>query len=361
MKQWFAGLIGELQRDGQINRLDGVRSKGFVPVVVVPRQLYREVIKFFPVNSRAELQRILELEEKTAGILMFTEVDKQGQGYWVKHYLIASSLFSSDAQRPLWLIPHSKWIWASHHQDAVLHVDSDHPYFISVTGNKHQSSLLEGNIHNVERFCDAVGVPGQLCDNVMQVDGQISVPNLFQLRKLLPCLKTMFVPWTRERISCWLVKPAVFLISLFLLYYLLVSGFYLYKESAVTGQADQFKEELNQVLSAQQRLEQLSSQVSNVNQILAGVHHHANVWLVVKAAIAQDTQFSFIRYQQGSYTLSGQAPSASDVLSVIQALSFVRHASFSTPISTRNNRESFAIQFELVEPTTHAPSVEGNR
>lgn len=329
--------------------LDGNRYDGFPAFLILTRDLYRESVKTYPLESRRELEKVLKLRTFNKNEVCFSDIHKiTDGGFLVKDYIFDKETLGDDSNLPLFAIPESAIVSDFVANGRIASIKTkDTPYFIYKNGDVARSALAKGNHSEPIRFAASVGAPFDAVSDMQEItlSGVYDGYDVFT-----SCFKRMswcFLPFKKERISAWFVKPAVIISAIAVLHIITTSAYLYYLDNKLLNEYDKNRSILVTANRLTSDVNALESRIKSLNRVSSEMNLVSPMWSVIGVFKTERAEINSVTYIEKEIVVQGTHQSASELLATLQGLTEVKTATFDSPVLSRNNQEVFAIRFTL--------------
>lgn len=317
-------------------------------IVVLGRSHYKEWSKEYKAPTTAALKKIvkLELAAKAEDHIKF-EIHKPVEGisrvtFWQPEPEVMVKLPSSVR----WLVPES-YLMAQPDTIVAAQTPASTLYVAQQIGVSSSSNIL--GCRNVEHFQWMSGVSHSAHQQMLDLNQYSQV--------LIQALGTKVAQWfsqfsfqkPRDYSDVKRqIKPALVIAIGITAVYMAGSSVYLhwYHQNLLETYQGK-KEQINQVLSTQQTVQQQLLTLKQGEQTLNGLELTAPTWQVVLALLELDVRITQINYDKSLVILRGNAASATELLTLLTQHPLVQDAKFINAVSRQRNRDRFSISFQL--------------
>lgn len=317
-------------------------KSGWSPVWIIPREMYSEKKTHYALNDRKELRKILKLAMKN-NVQHLIRKDED-RGFWVNSF----EYDDVDAlPKGLFYVPESVLLgrMVERKQARQFQTDSG-PLFVFNNDDYIVSAKPAGLIRDITTFGASVGAIAT--DAEQQQLDQTTLQSA--MLSVLPDLSSFVL--TKQVDVDWMALLKGYGIPLAAIgaIYLGASSAYLsVMQSIYDGRFEDQRETLSEALAIQDT-------VQGNYQVLASIQSSMNefdeafpLWRVLEPLYRmKDVKFRRISYQEGSFTLFGEAKRATDVMRILSEQPNVE-ASWDRPVAKRRTFELFSIKLEVVK------------
>jgi len=334
-------------------------------LLIVSRAFYTEQAKSFPIDNKAELNKLLALQYPT-------ENNYHTHSWGSENGQSQVNIWQFDQQLPAasLCLPETLLLALSAQEQQVLSLvketndnENNKPtLFIGRLGKVIHSLVPTVVINSAQRFIMSIGIPPT--DDNVEISAD-SLPTQLGngIKKLSLPLISNFIQRGQKADNLQRLKnitaPLLLVLSIYLA---LSSGYLLFKKFNLQQQLDQNSSEVSQALDIQQLLDKNQTRYLALNDFLASQQNRSPLWLIM-VDIFPEAQFTNIRFENERYVLRGSAKQATDVLELFNDNARVLEAKFDFPTRKSRNRDNFVISFKLMQPlaiTTQSKAKDNN-
>lgn len=313
-------------------------------VAVIGRQWYRERRKAYPIRGIAELRKVLRLELAGQATTLFHIGPLKDDKRQVTTYELSKD-FDLDMLRAALLVPESRIVGLGLNDgDIAVVANESQPYFVTADGTSQQQG---GALQNAELFAMAIGAPPP--EQVLELDEAAVRERLLPALRKVPLADWLdsFNPAALKN-ALRLAQPlSIGLASLALIYLLIVSAYLSGMTALRNYQIEQLGPEVNGLLEKQRRLEALAGDYRGLADLTDQTLATYKIWGVITNVWQSGGSVSAVSIADGTGSLRGVAPVATDVLSQLGSEPAVRNPSFDAPVRQSGGGEEFVIKFTL--------------
>jgi hypothetical protein len=323
----------------------GESGSDYALVVVIGREHYRERRKRYPIVSRAELRRVIDLEtSRRPGV--FARIGPPVDNSREVQFFELPATFLANPPRGLFWIPEDVVVSLTlEDTDVAAIARGDFCYYLSRSGT---NQLRGGAIVSPTLFRMAAGVPLEGNDREW-VDAALLPVLEAGLRRL------SFEDWWSfrgpefQRVIGELWRPAAVLAAGVAIVYLGLASAYLHGTLAFRQwQLDRLGPEVTPLLAAQRRVDDLAAERASMKKVLDAKTAAWPMWEVATQVWASGGSFTAISVRDGEMVIEGRAPSAIKVLEGLDARKDVSNARFDSAVRQEDNAQQFVIRLRLV-------------
>lgn len=347
----FSKLICTLDGGASCVDLDGETIQGFRPIMILPRQFYRERTKLIPIDNFKQLKKVLALRPRSENETVLTKIgEKTESGFWVKDFIFNSDILVKDENNVLMCIPETELLASVQVSNTVVEYKSKQCSFFVYSSDKcHWSSIKKGNINSVEIFSTSIGAPIQQVDEVKSLEvAEVGISSL-SLATFLANSTWCYNGLSAIQKKEWLFKPAIVAGSAFALYMLLSSAYLLFMDHRISDKLAQNMENMQASIQLSNSINEHIQKINAMSELTAGFHLSSLIWPVLEPLFHDGVKINSLDFSSGSYVLRCEHSSASQVLAMLQNNVGVAQASFDSPVVSRRNMEVFTIRVKLAE------------
>jgi len=322
----------------------GEVGEKYALLAIIGREHYRERRTRYPVTSRADLARIVNLETRgKLGIL--TRIGPLVDNTRVVQFFELPESFVTNPPRALFWIPESVVAALALESTEVATISrEDFCYYVAQSG---ANQLRGGAIVSPSLFRMAAGVPLEGVDrDLVGVDALPLLERGFW--RLRPEDWWSFVgPEARSIVSeLWRPVSAVVVASMFL--YLLAVSAYLSGALAVREwQLERLGPAVTPLLEAQRRVDALATERAEMKKILDARAPVWPMWEIATQVWLGGGPFTRLSFKEGEVIIDGRAPSAVKVLEGLAARKDVSAARFDSAVRQAGDQQQFVIRLRL--------------
>lgn len=316
-------------------------------IAIVGCEHYRHRSQSYPIRSRAELQQVLELEFGSGRSLRRFIGPWRAEARRVDIYEFAIDPADSRLNA-VFLIPETLLLSRYTPDDTILKVErGGQSYFLTSSGLWQRAA---GLVSDERVFALAAGEP------VERVEGidQRSILAAFSqaLRKLSPIewLDALNVELMLRLLRT--IRPAVVAVGAVGFSYALGISLYLFSAAALRqSQLDALGADVEQLISAQRRLDTLDARGVEISATLAAANRSWQTWQVPATVWANGGRVAAFTLFDGKIMIRGEAPNATAVLGKLAVLDSVADPTFASPV--RQDRDSQQFVIEMMRADKH--------
>ena len=324
-------------------------------IYVVPRALYRETKKTYPIKSRFELFRYLKSRYPSSSNTLSFLGPETNDGRIVQHYELKKTDELVDARISV-LVPESLIYAMALERGNATEVISrqfagDKKLFIA--------KLFDGSVESAEesvlmpslnRFKLGTGLTDESAKNELsRVFASADVIERYLLSALANFGWQNIRTRARNNLAVSWKRLAIFTTAIFLLYSLIASVYLVVSEESYQRQIDANQQQMNALFDKQDRFESAINRIEKLFQVNNKLSDPARVWgLLLKFDIEEKAGISNITWDGEQIILSGEtSQKAADLLDSLVNNDKIERATFTQPVRKRGEKESYSIAIEL--------------
>ncbi|RVU41277.1 hypothetical protein EOE67_03495 [Rheinheimera riviphila] len=312
---------------------------------IIPRSLYAEYQRYYPIVDANDLRAVLQQDYPSHALHLIAQAEHNQRR--VTSYVFDQSLLDA-LQHPCFLLPESLLLALSRTEwPATMQIQTAPDWFIFCGAQGVISQRPNALVQNLAMFRLAQGVS----ETVPHVDlPATALAGLYVqgLKKL--SAKQLAALFYQAKIAHVLPdwRPLLAIPALVLVLHLLTSSWLVnWQLTERQADIDALGPQMDELLSAQQQHQQLTTQISAVATQQQNTTMIAPVWQLITALVGANVNLSVVEQQGLQLQLRGTAVRATDVLSNLQKTPGVAAAVFAAPTRRANELEQFHIQVTL--------------
>lgn len=323
---------------------NGEPEDRFALLAVIGREHYREYRKKYPIASRSELSRVIDLETHgRAGV--FYRIGPLADNFREVQFFELPDAFLAAPPRALFWIPESVVVSLTLAQSDVAAVSRDQfCYFVASSGI---NQVRGGAIVSPVLFRMAAGVPLEGIDQ--ELTGAEIFPALERgLRRLRPDDWWSFRGPEFQRSLGELWRPILALTASLALVYLTAVSAYLVGALALREwQLEKLGPEVTPLLEAQRKVDLLAAERTSMKNVMDRRIAVWPMWGIATQVWAAGGSFTGVSFRDGEVVIDGRAPSAIKVLETLSARKDVVSAKFDSAVRQAADQQQFVIRLRL--------------
>lgn len=337
-------------------RLIPIKQSKKVRCILLSREHYQEIQKDYPVESKKELTKIINLE--------LASNPEQKQLYRIGAYLnkkrtvtfaqLNDSVFEQTAQLSRFFCIPESWFLGAMYDSTLLKVNSQNFYYwLFSTKAKVQSYQCKGVFAESSTFCAAVGINNELPEVALS---QQEVCSLF-LKKYFVIILEHFsglVVRKHEQRSIEIKKytPVIISCVLSLFIYNLTISFYLENKLLnLEGKQKILMRDAGELFTLQKNIQEKAEQITVINNTLSSSAVSIEVWRTL-LPLFQESKLKLNKVtalSNHTVKIMGEAPKATKILEIINKQPNIQNSYFYTDVVKRNGKEKFTISYTMIE------------
>jgi len=313
----------------------------FTPrILIVGRRHYRELNRSYPIESKSEVKKLINLEY--AGQRLHYKLGKVENG----KTLVNIWLFKEEVPNSLLTLPESFLFSNLALSEQMLTIQCRPPLFVTLQNTIVYSQTSNAMISGPDSFAMSVGMP--LANEQKVIEESAIAENLLKAIKKLSLKQIgLFWSWPRVEFTRQSLKaalgPALVLGILYLLgSSLYLSGYKTYLQSQIEQQSDS----IDFALDSSNQMERLIQQYKVSQEFAAAQLHVAAIWYVLPD-ILPDADLSRFELIQGRFVVAGKTERATSLLEKLSKNAYVNDARFDNPTRTSRGKEYFVVSFTV--------------
>jgi hypothetical protein len=374
MNQFSVNDQGELSLSPIPIVSDNNSARQTLPIVIVARTYYRELVTTYPIDNKKELKKLLRLQfpnkhaddDLYSNITSHYHIWKAAEGKTpVNVWQFLTNVPTAFLQLPETLLFSSL---VTHNQ--ILCIDrgsfnnsagsasesgentngskenTTDALFVAKNSEAIHSLDKSTSINTTQLFAMAVGVAKTQTDKIINAV-QFTSALVLGLQKTPTYMLASFIQWpaTIDKVK-WLKSIILPFTIVFTSYLALSSGYLGYKYQSLHTALESQGSDVDIALERQQGLDQQLARHKALDTFFSKQSNLSPFWLVFVDLMPQ-ASFSNIRTEQGRIVLRGRAIKAIALLDLLSKHPLASNAKFDNPTRASNGTENFVISFEL--------------
>ncbi|WP_462173402.1 hypothetical protein [Pseudoalteromonas xiamenensis] len=309
-------------------------------ICFVGKKYIEEQALSLPVRSKRELDKVIRL--KFGSKTPIYQATKSENGFKVQTWQVLVDNIKSIILVPE---PYAQGFLLKEDEVCLLH-NGTKSYF-AVNHNGLILSSLRTNIFNShDIFAQSLGL------SIYSVKEDDCKESLAQIVAVGTFLKINLVRFLNRKNNLFAqefsISDLLPAISIASFYFLSTSAFILYQNSTLNRELESNKQKIDSLLDIRETQTANNAKLFDYQQVLLGHQPTAHVWLMVYRLYQLDkVEFSALRFDNGEFTLIGEANKAIDVLSFVVNQPGVTNAHFMNAVRRSGDKEAFSIVFQL--------------
>ncbi|WP_143764321.1 hypothetical protein [Cognaticolwellia mytili] len=355
-------------------------------ILIVSRSFYKEQAKEYPIENKAELKKLLQLEFSDENHSYFHHWESVNEKSQVNIWQFDKSIPKSNIMLPETLL---LALTADKHQVTAVSDDNVDLLYVGRLAETIVSLPASSLINTSRRFSTSVGITisgttrvipsadtSLMAFNESKIDNaktehsnveSLTGDNTFAnhvvqgvKRLSLPVLSS-FIRLPKNESKLQLLKNISLPLFLSLSLYLALSSAYLTaKQYNLQQKLSRQSEEVSQALGQQQLFDQQWAAYSANKAFFAMAENKAPFWLII-ADLFPEAQFNNIRIVDERFVLRGKTLNATSLLELLSKKPQVMDAKFDFPTRKQRNLDSFVISFKLQIPTVIVNEIDNRK
>lgn len=336
-------------------------DKTFSPLLlIVSRNFYKEEAQEYPIENKAELKKLLTLEQANSEQYYYhiwgNSDGKSQVNKWLFNHFVPNAIIKLPETLLFALITKKNQVTVVNNiklersNSEVRKVESSNnqlnDLFVGRSNNLIHSVKSTALVNSSQRFAMSVGVTKLKKDVVIKPQ---QIVNTFALAiKSLPfkvLINFIQKPNTQNKTQ-WLTSVTIPFLLVFSFYLASSSGYLSYKNYSLQQTLASKKTQINTVLDQQQHFDQQLQRYYALQNFLKNQNTTSSLWLVI-ADLFPQVNFTNIRIAQNRFVLRGTTEKATDLLEKITNKAQVQDAKFDYPTRKSRTKEVFVISFML--------------
>jgi hypothetical protein len=315
-------------------------------VNIINRACYSEFSKTYPLASAKDLKAVLnsEYHGKLAFHMLYPEQNQHTLVFsFVVHDSVRDRLPPVCVVLPESLLLH-KGLSGKHCLLSVFGQQGE--WFLYSKVDRFSSQMKSTLCPTADVFALAYGVPDS-AENVRLERTELASAllcgiskvgsSLFSLFLVVSASTFAFIPWRKVGISAAIILNT---------YFLTASTYINHVISTRSGQLEELRPAMNEILVTQQNYEKLVESTKVVAKELGSQQVSDPAWEVILLLIEQGVDLSAIEWKSKTLMLKGSVGQATDLLSSLKVMPTIASASFTEP--TRRDKDKDSFQIELI-------------
>ena len=347
---YYADRLYRFSRDssGAI-RLTPDSSNQLGKIVILSREHYYESVKDYPIASRAELKKALQMAQQHQPIagMQFQQIQRlDAHNHRVNSWVVEPQSFASLNGQPLLLLPESKLLAAALPEGAYQIARPSGELFLCRSEHQAFSALPTPQLQSLETFCYMAGFP------VEKAQPSIAAQQLFSqlctgVAQSLPQALLTFLNG-QTQLKQWPWKPLAALTGASLAaYFAATSAWLLYQNHQLDTQLVDNAAGVEAGLDLKRQYRDAIAQAERLAAPTSYSAAYWQVWPLLVAVQNSGSQLKRLDYQSGSLTIYGTSPQASELLNHLQQQPWVSALEIAAPIRKRRGVEHFAFRMNI--------------
>jgi len=339
---------GEIRRfslnDNKFQLAKQPGKDNFKPLImIVSRKYYQEKQSTFPIDDKAELNKLLKIQFSSQGRTSYCINDiKNGKSYvnsWSFNYNVPDSVI---------ILPESLLFALTIPDKQVLNIKkvNEEELFVVRSQESTFSLVLNSNINTIQKFSLAVGVSQN--GNAKPIKtGEFAEGLAEGCNHLTLSLLTRFLSSVKSENNTKLITSIIIpVVSIFTGYLLLSSTYLVYEKGRLEAVLNSQNQEVTAALDIQQQYDTNVVYRNEVSQVFNLKQQKTPIWLVLDTAFGI-ANFTNIKLDNNQYILRGKANSSVELLELLSNHPYVKKAIFDSPSLVTKNQELFVISITL--------------
>lgn len=348
------------QQDGAITlKADDANTVG--KLVIIGREHYYESIKDYPIGSRAELKKALQMEQQHQPLkgMRFQHIQRiDAHNHRVTSWVLNQTLFEAFEGQPIWVMPESKLLAEALPEGAYHIARPSGELFLCNSATQAVSGIPTVQVQSLETFCYMAGFP------VEKIQPTLSASHLFtHLRdgcmNALPHALVTYLYTAGQRGGMqWPWKKLGAMVGACVIgYFAATSGWLVYQNHRLDSQLSNNATNVEAGLELKRQYREASAQAQFLAMPTAYSFEYWQVWPLLIEAVNSGSKIERVDYQGGALTIYGTSNKASELLSRLSQHPSVSALEIAAPIRKRRGTEHYAFRMNI-NPVV--PKEEGN-
>lgn len=337
---------------------DDVFLKAPFPVLLIARENLTEVIKKYPVTDKSDLREIIRQE--VASVAMLTEPEIREHDSVVKIWTPQSHLFERFSHKLFAWLPESLLL-AQFDKDRLFQIQrcgSSVFSFNDINGNYTAARL--GAFKSAEYFLMSIGAPVIASTEIQETDYAHSLyEQLFKISKSHG-LAIVKAQQFRQKIAKMFNWPSI-LLGAFggaLLYYFSLIGFYAFNINQL--EKDIADQNIASVIKTRQSILEKRKVFAEFANQDAGQNIDMQMWRFLGEVMQKDISIIKIRTTNEGMWVRLQSKVATDSLSYVKRLPYIKSASFANAVQNFRGQQRFNVNITFqANAAVNAASAQG--
>ncbi len=344
------------RKSQQVGYIDQTRfSPGSVDLLILGREHYREENRSFPIQSRGELRKILQLENKANETeVMLYKIGRYIDGKRkVVTWSCSKETFRRWGVKPTLVIPESLLLLSLRSEELIILTRESNVLWFYNNQGKYFSAEKKGLITSAQMFKASAGLAETIAQREVTDDEYLPILT----RQLIPVLtnnlmglitnlrQLQSINWGQYAKYCGLTATALFAA------YLSVTSIYLnLRLSSAVATSDALSSETDSVFILKQQLTDNEVRMQQLSEVSSLEGASSVIWRLLSPLMQRGVTITKLNYlPDGRIIFNGSANKDTEVLTFLNNDNQVESPKLSTGTRTVEGRDYFSIVFKIRE------------